>query len=52
MADAASALLAQRDERESAGGELHCYVTDASRLDELAPRFLGEELTGYDIADL
>ncbi len=33
-------------------GDLHCYVTDASRLDELAPRFLGEPLSGFDLADL
>jgi hypothetical protein len=35
-----------------AAGSLHCYVTDASRLDELAPRFLGEPLSGFDLADL
>lgn len=35
-----------------ARGSLHCYVTDASRLDELAPRFLGEPLSGFDLADL
>ena len=33
-------------------GTLHCYATDTSRLDELAPRFLGEPLTGFDLVDL
>lgn len=33
-------------------GELHCFVTDASRLDELAPLFLGEPLDGYELVDL
>jgi len=33
-------------------GDLHCYVTDASRLDELGPRFLGESLSGFELADL
>jgi hypothetical protein len=27
-------------------------VTDASRLDELAPRFLGESIDGFEIVDL
>ena len=33
-------------------GRLRCFVTDASRLDELAPRFLGEPLASYETADL
>ena len=33
-------------------GSLHCYATDASRLDELAPRFLGAPLDHFDLADL
>jgi len=33
-------------------GTLHCYVTDASRLDELGPRFLGEPLSGFELVDL
>jgi hypothetical protein len=33
-------------------GTLHCFVTDASRLDELGPRFLGEPLSGFDLVDL
>jgi glutamate racemase len=33
-------------------GSLRCYVTDASRLDELAPRFLGEPLADFDTVDL
>jgi glutamate racemase len=33
-------------------GELRCYVTDASRLDELAARFLGEPLGSFQTTDL
>lgn len=33
-------------------GRLHCFVTDASRLDDLAPRFLGEPLATYANVDL
>jgi glutamate racemase len=33
-------------------GALRAFVTDASRLDELAPRFLGETLESYEVVDL
>lgn len=33
-------------------GQLHCYATDTSRLDELAPRFLGEAPSGFELVDL
>ena len=33
-------------------GRLDCFATDTSRLDELAPRFLGEPLTGFELVDL
>lgn len=33
-------------------GRLHCYATDTSRLDELAPRFLGEAPSGFELVDL
>ena len=33
-------------------GQLQCFATDTSRLDELAPRFLGEPLTGFELVDL
>jgi glutamate racemase len=33
-------------------GRLRCYVTDASRLDELGPRFLGEPLGSFEAVDL
>jgi glutamate racemase len=60
MARAAMATLDERGERRSAGtpgeparaGSLRCFVTDASRLEELAPRFLGEPLASYDLVDL
>jgi glutamate racemase len=34
------------------GGALHCFVTDASRMEELAPRFLGETLDSLELVDL
>jgi glutamate racemase len=33
-------------------GTLRCFVTDPSRLDELAARFLGEPLESYETVDL
>lgn len=33
-------------------GSLSCFVTDASRLDVLAPRFLGEPLDSIELVDL
>ncbi|MGE5185822.1 MAG: glutamate racemase [Acidobacteriota bacterium] len=55
MADAASRQLAAsspRDDRRSEAGRLECYATDISRLDELAPRFLGEPITSFELVDL
>jgi glutamate racemase len=57
VVDSASAMAAAAREhlgaRAAAGdGALHCYVTDASRLDELAPRFLGAPLSGFELVDL
>ena len=40
------------DNRRSEPGRLDCFATDTSRLDELAPRFLGEPLTGFELVDL
>jgi glutamate racemase len=33
-------------------GQLDCFATDTSRLDELATRFLGERPTGFELVDL
>jgi hypothetical protein len=53
MAEAARVALDITDpNRRGAPGTLHCYATDTSRLDELATRFLGEPLTGFDLVDL
>ena len=57
MADAAklSAVSSQpsaTENRRGAPGRLDCFATDISRLDELAPRFLGEPLTGFELVDL
>lgn len=33
-------------------GRLDCFATDTSRLEELAPRFLGEQPSGFGLVDL
>ena len=38
--------------RRGGAGRLDCFATDASRFDEVAPRFLGEPLTGFELVDL
>lgn len=38
--------------RRGEAGRLDCFATDTSRLEELAPRFLGEPLTGFELVDL
>jgi glutamate racemase len=57
MADAARVALGQPEaagpaNRRAHAGRLDCFATDTSRLDELAPRFLGEPLTGFELVDL
>ncbi|CAN5819134.1 glutamate racemase [soil metagenome] len=52
MAEAARDALGSGANRRSASGRLDCFATDTSRLDELAPRFLGEALTGFELVDL
>jgi glutamate racemase len=52
MAEAARDALAGAAPPSSAVGRLDCFATDTSRLDELAPRFLGEPLTGFELVDL
>jgi glutamate racemase len=52
MAEAARDALGTGPNRRSAAGRLDCFATDTSRLDELAPRFLGEPLTGFELVDL
>ena len=53
MAEAARAALPDADApNRRAPGRLDCHATDTSRLDELAPRFLGEEPTGFELVDL
>jgi glutamate racemase len=52
MADAAKEALGSDGNRRTAAGRLDCFATDTSRLDELAPRFLGEPLTGFELVDL
>jgi hypothetical protein len=55
MAEVAHRLLGASDpadNRRTQAGELHCYATDTSRLEELAPRFLGEPLSRFELVDL
>jgi len=53
MARSARALLTDEGLLRSEGtGRLRCYVTDDSRFDELAPRFLGEPLAHHEVVDL
>jgi hypothetical protein len=52
MAEAAREALGSGANRRGEAGRLDCFATDTSRLDELAPRFLGEPLTGFELVDL
>ena len=52
MADAARDALGSGPNKRTQSGRLDCFATDTSRLDELAPRFLGEPLTGFELVDL
>jgi len=52
MAEAAREALGSGANRRAGPGRLDCFATDTSRLDELAPRFLGEPLTGFELVDL
>ncbi len=56
MAEAAAAALAGAVHGDppprSHVGRLETYATDTSRLDEWAPRFLGEPVTSFELVDL
>lgn len=52
MADAARDALGSGPNRRTSAGSLAVFATDTSRLDELAPRFLGEPITGFELVDL
>jgi glutamate racemase len=52
MAIAAREALGSGPNHRTSAGRLDCFATDTSRLDELAPRFLGEPLTGFELVDL
>ncbi|HTJ46067.1 MAG TPA: glutamate racemase [Kofleriaceae bacterium] len=55
MAEAARHALAidpALDNRRGEPGRLDIFATDTSRLDELVPRFLGEQPTGFELVDL
>lgn len=52
MAEEAAAVRAAPEGDDRPPGALACYATDTSRLDELAPRFLGEPVAGFELVDL
>jgi len=52
MAEAAREALGSGPNKRSAAGTLECFATDISRLDELAPRFLGEPISSFELVDL
>jgi glutamate racemase len=52
MAAVARRALTRSDPSNGRAGRLDCYATDTSRLEELAPRFLGEPLSGFALVDL
>jgi glutamate racemase len=52
MAQAAKEALGSGPNKRAAAGRLECFATDISRLDELAPRFLGEPITRFELVDL
>jgi glutamate racemase len=52
MASQASGLWPPASGSDTALGRLDLYATDTSRLDELAPRFLGEPISGFELVDL
>jgi glutamate racemase len=52
MAETAKEALGSGANRRSTAGRLDCFATDTSRLEELAARFLGEKLTGFELVDL
>jgi len=54
VVDSASSMAAAALAHELApgSGSLRCFVTDATRLAELAPRFLGVPLSQFELVDL
>lgn len=52
MAVAARGVIGIREDRRGAPGSLACFATDTTRLDELAPRFLGEPISSFELVDL
>lgn len=58
VVDSATAMAAAARQRladlaaSDRQGALLCFATDTSRLEDLAPRFLGEALTSFELVDL
>jgi len=57
IVDSAAAMAEQsathlEDQSANAKGSLHCFVTDATMMESLAPRFLGESLESLELVDL
>lgn len=57
IVDSAAAMAEQsathlEDHPADTKGALHCFVTDATMMESLAPRFLGESLESLELVDL
>ena len=52
MAIRARQVLGESSQEPNASGTLEIAVTDATRLDTLAKRFLGESPSGFELVDL
>ena len=52
MADESARRVGEQPVQSGSVASLNCYVTDASRLEVLGPRFLGEPLSGFELVDL
>jgi hypothetical protein len=52
MAMARAALQMRPDSSNGRKGTLECFASDISRLDELGPRFLGEDGIRFELVDL
>jgi glutamate racemase len=52
MEMARAALLLRPIPAKGTKGTLSCFASDTSRLDELGPRFLGEDGISFELVDL
>jgi glutamate racemase len=50
--EALASLRASTSQPSAPSGRLDCFATDTARIEELAPRFLGEPLSGFALVDI